>query len=107
VGELVSMVSYFCVLPTPEILAITDFMFSRKYPIFCTHSPPPRLEITSGLLRRTGNPFFVLWYWGLNSGSHACQADPLSLEPLHQPFFVLGIFNIGSCELFTLAGFET
>jgi hypothetical protein len=24
----------------------------------------------------------------------------LPLEPLHQPFFVMGIFEIGSCELF-------
>jgi hypothetical protein len=27
-------------------------------------------------------------------------------EPLHQPFFVMGIFEIGSHELFAQAGFE-
>jgi hypothetical protein len=26
-------------------------------------------------------------YWGLNSGPHACKADSLPLEPLHQPVF--------------------
>jgi hypothetical protein len=30
----------------------------------------------------------------------------LYLEPLHQPFFVLGFFEIGSHELFAWAGFE-
>jgi hypothetical protein len=28
----------------------------------------------------------------------------LHLEPLHQPFFVMGIFKIESCELFAWAG---
>jgi hypothetical protein len=31
----------------------------------------------------------------------------LHLEPLHQPCFVLGIFKIGSLELFAWAGFES
>jgi hypothetical protein len=30
----------------------------------------------------------------------------LPLEPLHQPCFVLGIFEIGSRELFAQAGFK-
>jgi hypothetical protein len=30
----------------------------------------------------------------------------LYLEPLHQPFFVLDLFKIGSLELFAWAGFE-
>jgi hypothetical protein len=30
----------------------------------------------------------------------------LHLEPLHQPFFCDGCFEIESCELFALAGFE-
>jgi hypothetical protein len=42
--------------------------------------------------------FYFLWYWRLNSG-------PI-LEPLHQAFFVMGVFKIGSPELFTQAGFE-
>jgi hypothetical protein len=32
------------------------------------------------------------WYWGLILGPQAC----LTFEPLHQSFFVLGIFEIGS-----------
>jgi hypothetical protein len=31
------------------------------------------------------NFFFFLWYWGLNQG--------LYLEPLHQPFFVVGLVD--------------
>jgi hypothetical protein len=31
---------------------------------------------------------------GLNSGPHACWAGTVSLELLHQPCFVLGIFEI-------------
>jgi hypothetical protein len=34
------------------------------------------------------------------------RAGALSLEPLHQPFFALGIFHIGSHELFAWAGFK-
>jgi hypothetical protein len=30
----------------------------------------------------------------------------LNLEPLHQPFFVMSFFEIGSCGLFALAGFK-
>jgi hypothetical protein len=30
----------------------------------------------------------------------------LHLEPLQQPCFVVGLFEIGSCELFSLAGIE-
>jgi hypothetical protein len=30
----------------------------------------------------------------------------LHLEPFHQPFFVMGVFKIGSRELFACAGFE-
>jgi hypothetical protein len=28
------------------------------------------------------------------------------IEPLHQPFFVMGFFEIGSLKLFAQAGFE-
>jgi hypothetical protein len=35
------------------------------------------------------------------------RAYSLHLEPLHQPFFMLGIFEIGSHELFPWAGFES
>jgi hypothetical protein len=45
------------------------------------------------------NLHFFLWYWDLNSRSHTCWASALPLGPLHQPFFVLGIFEIGSCKL--------
>jgi hypothetical protein len=38
--------------------------------------------------------FFFFWrYWSLNSW-------PIHLEPLHYPFFVMGIFKIESHELF-------
>jgi hypothetical protein len=34
------------------------------------------------------------------------QAGALPLELLCQPFFMLGIFEIGSCELFAQTGFK-
>jgi hypothetical protein len=34
------------------------------------------------------------------------RAFTLSLESLHQPIFMMGIFEIGSCKLFAQAGFE-
>jgi hypothetical protein len=42
--------------------------------------------------------FFFFRYWGLNSGPN--------LESLHQLFFVMGFFKIGSLELFARAGFK-
>jgi hypothetical protein len=39
----------------------------------------------------------------LSSGAHVFYAGFLLFEPLHRPFFVLGIFEIGSCELFVWA----
>jgi hypothetical protein len=44
---------------------------------------------------------YFLVILGLNSGAHA-----LPLEPLHQPYFELGILEIGAHELFALAGFK-
>jgi hypothetical protein len=47
---------------------------------------------------------FWFWFWfffavlGFELGLH--------LESLHQSFFVMGIFEIGSCELFAQAGFK-
>jgi hypothetical protein len=41
------------------------------------------------------------WNWGLNSEPHDYWAGILPLESLHQPFFALGIFEIGSCKLFS------
>jgi hypothetical protein len=38
-----------------------------------------------------------LQHWGVNSVS---EAGTLSLEPLHLTFFVLGVLEIGSHELF-------
>jgi hypothetical protein len=32
----------------------------------------------------------------LNSWPHTCYVDAYLLEPVHQPFFVLNIFEIGS-----------
>jgi hypothetical protein len=49
--------------------------------------------------------FVVFWQcWSLNSEPHYCYASALQLEPLHQPFFVLSIFKIGSWELFAWDG---
>jgi predicted cation transporter len=47
--------------------------------------------------------FFFWWYWGLTQGLTLARQALLLLEPLCQPFFVLGIFF-----LFFLAvlGFE-
>jgi hypothetical protein len=45
---------------------------------------------------------FVLQYWGLNSGPQAS----LPLEPLCQPFLILGIFEIESLKLFAQIGLE-
>jgi hypothetical protein len=44
--------------------------------------------------------FFIFFpqYWGLNAGP--------TPELLHQPFFVMGFFKVGSCELFAQVGFE-
>jgi hypothetical protein len=42
--------------------------------------------------------YIILQYWGLNSG-------PTSWAT-HQLFFVMGFFEIGSCELFAWVGFE-
>jgi hypothetical protein len=38
--------------------------------------------------------------------SPGCKTQGLHLEPLHQPFFVMGCFVIGSCQLFAWAGLE-
>jgi hypothetical protein len=65
----------------------------------------PSLEDQQGVVLRTSarknfdsGCFVFWWHCGLNSGPH--------LEQLHQPFFVKGLFKIGSQELFTQAGFE-
>jgi hypothetical protein len=49
---------------------------------------------------------YFWWYWGLNSGLLNCYAGTLSLNPLHQFFFVLDIFKVGSHELFAWTGFK-
>jgi hypothetical protein len=55
--------------------------------------------------------FDLVWLfcgrWGLNTGPHTWEAGGiLPLEPLWQPFFVLGTFKIGSWELFAQADFQ-
>jgi hypothetical protein len=40
--------------------------------------------------------FFIIIILGLNSGLHTYKAGTIPLEPLHQPSFVLGIFEIVS-----------
>jgi hypothetical protein len=48
----------------------------------------------------------VIVVLGLNQGLTIARQVLLHLEPLHQPFFAKGFFEIGSHELFALAGFE-
>jgi hypothetical protein len=43
-----------------------------------------------------------VWTQGITLARQAL----LTLKPLHQPFLALGIFEIGSCEVFTLTGFK-
>jgi hypothetical protein len=52
--------------------------------------------------------FFFFWqYLGLNSGPHAYYAGILIIwATLPALFFVVGIFEMGSLELFGQAGFE-
>jgi hypothetical protein len=45
----------------------------------------------------------VLFFFFCGTGA---WTQGLLLEPLHQPFFVMGIFKTGSCKLFAQAGFE-
>jgi hypothetical protein len=71
-------------LPTSLYLS-EDSAYIRKYICFFSFSLSLSL-------------FFFLWYWGLNLGP--------TLEPLHQPFFVMALFAVGSHELFAQAGFE-
>jgi hypothetical protein len=42
--------------------------------------------------------YFILWYWGLNSWPTPSATPPALI--------VLGVFKIGSQELFAPAGFE-
>jgi hypothetical protein len=44
--------------------------------------------------------FFFWWHWSLNSGLIFARQVLLLIEPLHQPFFVMGFFEMGSCGLF-------
>jgi hypothetical protein len=37
---------------------------------------------------------------------YVCEILEFELEPLHQPFLVVGFFEIGSHELFAQAGLE-
>jgi hypothetical protein len=46
--------------------------------------------------------FFFLFFFF----SAGIWTQGLHLEPLHQPFFVMGFFEIGSCKLFAWAGFK-
>jgi hypothetical protein len=51
--------------------------------------------------------FFFLSVLGFeHRASHTCEAEAVLLESLYQPFFVLGIFELGSHELFAWTSFE-
>jgi hypothetical protein len=47
----------------------------------------------------------LVWFCFVFCGTGA-WAQGLHLEPFHQPFFVKGFFEMGSRELFPLAGFK-
>jgi hypothetical protein len=57
---------------------------------------PTEYQSMSLFLFYFGFIWFFWQHWDLNSGPQAF----LPLEPLHQPFFVIGFFEIGSCALF-------
>jgi hypothetical protein len=49
----------------------------------------------------------IFWcYWGLNSRSHAARQALYQFSYSTNPFFLLGIFEIGSWELFVQAGLK-
>jgi hypothetical protein len=64
------------------------------------------LKLLSLKTEYSKNFFFSVLAFELRPSCIARQALYLPLKPLHQPFFVLGIFEIGSFELFAWAGFE-
>jgi hypothetical protein len=50
--------------------------------------------------------YMVQYLFFRGEGSSGAWTQGLYIEPLHQPFFVMGFFEIESRELFALAGFE-
>jgi hypothetical protein len=80
-------------------LKISSMLCSLFLPVFLCHS----------LTMIVQQILFFLWYSMLfkkNYCSTGTWTQGLHLEPLHQPLFVMGFFNTGSHELFSLAGLE-
>jgi hypothetical protein len=55
------------------------------------HQSSPSYNCTI-LIYKSNSRISFLWYWGLNSGLHACQTVTLPLVPLYQPCFCVGCF---------------
>jgi hypothetical protein len=53
------------------------------------------------LYMRLDVDIFIYLFWGTGAWTQG-----LHLEPLHQPYFCEGFFEIGSCKLFACVGFE-
>jgi hypothetical protein len=49
---------------------------------------------------------FLIFFFVVVVGDTGAWTQALHIEPLHQPFFVKGFFEIGSYKLFARAGFE-
>jgi hypothetical protein len=91
-------------------LAISDTTLVRK--------EESRLQIKC---RTLGSAFYICWRWRRRASafiylfiylfiyfcSTGAWTQSLHLKPLHQPFFVMGFFKIGSCKLFVLADFKS
>jgi hypothetical protein len=62
------------------------------------------LPTVAGMRRECHNANHFLSFF-LFYGMGVLTQD-LHPEPIHQPFFVMGVFEIGSCKLFAWAGFK-
>jgi hypothetical protein len=71
------------------------------------HTPGPLSVFSSLMLKQSiqlSNFFFLFFFFFC--GAEA-WTEGLHLEPLHQPIFVMGFFEIGSHELFDQGWFQT
>jgi hypothetical protein len=79
-----------------HLLGTIDLHIPRAY-CTCKYSQTgknlkSKVLLVPSMLDKVGNTFFFfLQYWGIQG---------LHLEPLYQPFFMMGFFKIGSQELF-------
>jgi hypothetical protein len=78
---------------------------SRSYPEFLNVFSSALTYLTTTTYKHVPNRVinFVLFFGG---GGPGAWTQGLHFEPLHQPYFCEGFFNIGSRELFVWAGFQ-